>query len=81
MAAEELLQEMLPATQYDLSYMEMSEFFIPNITGDEKMAELLNGIKYFYDSNLFCDVKFVAGNIDHNFNSVSCHSLVLGNFH
>ena len=66
-------------TQYELSYMEMSELFqVPTThSSDQKTVELLANIKYFYENSLFCDVKFVAGNADHNFNSVPCHSLVM----
>lgn len=65
--------------QYELSYMEMTELFqVPTIhSSDQKTLELLANIKYFYENCLFCDVKLVAGNADHNFNSVPCHSLVI----
>ena len=42
-----------------------------------QVLEFFNRVHSFYENNLFCDLRFVAGNVDHNFNSVNCHSCIL----
>ena len=80
MATEELFRDILSPTspQYDLNLID-DLFAQPNTINNEfsRTGKLLNQIKEFYDTNLFCDLKMVSGNIDVGFNSVACHSLVL----
>ncbi len=44
--------------------------------GDSRL-EFFSTIQGFYESGLFCDVKFICGIEDNGSNSISCHSCVL----
>ena len=77
MASEEIFNDILSSAsaQYDLNLID--EIFAQKNQQESRTTKLLKSVKEYYATNLFCDIKLVAGHVDLGFNSIACHSMVI----
>ena len=82
MASQDLFQELVSSSHFDLAFNELDK---NGQDSEENLASvfcldrsgLLAEVHLFYQQGSFCDLKLVSGHVDLGVNCINCHAIVL----